>query len=148
VNPSDGIEQMARKPRKCRDERGTITVVTIGFMVVLGLIIVVVVNASVAFLEHRKLTNLADSIALHAADTLDLEYYHANSGPNPVRIDAAQATAEATARLPADTNLEMRVENENVYVRLERDVTLWIVPGLRPQAHIVAEVNAALTLMP
>ncbi len=45
-------------------ERGTVTVMTIGFLVLLGLLTVVVVNSSAAFLERQRLNNLADGAAL------------------------------------------------------------------------------------
>ena len=52
-------------------ERGTVTVMTIGFLLLLGLLTVVVVDSSAAFLERQRLNNLADGAALAAADGLD-----------------------------------------------------------------------------
>src|SRR5699024_7280306 len=45
-------------PRDC--ERGQVTVMIIGFVVLLGLLVVVVVNASSAYLAHRSLVSAAD----------------------------------------------------------------------------------------
>ena len=47
-----------------RDERGSITVMSIGFLLLLGTLTVVVVNASAAFLQRQELNNLADGAAL------------------------------------------------------------------------------------
>ena len=51
-------------------EGGQITVMTIGFMRFLGLLAVVVVNASAGFLQRQALNNIADGAALAAADGL------------------------------------------------------------------------------
>ena len=49
----------------CRpDERGSITVMSLGFLLLIGALTVVVVNASAAFLQRQELNNLADGAAL------------------------------------------------------------------------------------
>jgi uncharacterized membrane protein len=69
-------------------EEGTVTVMTIGFLVLVGLLTVVVVNASAAFLERQRLNNLADGAALAAADGLDEAVFYAD---REVELDAAEA---------------------------------------------------------
>lgn len=49
-------------------ERGTITVLVVGFLVVLGLLTAVVVDASAAYLRRQSVNGLADGAALAAAD--------------------------------------------------------------------------------
>lgn len=51
-----------------RDERGQITVLIIGFAAVLVMAVVMVVDASAAFLQRQALGNLADGAALYGAD--------------------------------------------------------------------------------
>jgi Tfp pilus assembly protein PilX len=49
-------------------ERGTVTVLVLGFLVLLGLLTVVVVDASAAYLRRQSVNGLADGAALAAAD--------------------------------------------------------------------------------
>lgn len=58
--------------RDSATDRGNITIMSVGFFTILGLLGVVVINASAAFLERQELAGLADRAALHAADQLDL----------------------------------------------------------------------------
>ena len=50
------------------NERGTVTVLVVGFVVVLGLLTAVVVDASAAYLRRQAVNGLADGAALAAAD--------------------------------------------------------------------------------
>lgn len=56
-----------RRPRR-RGERGSTTVLIIGFAVVLLMLVAVVVDASAAYLRRQALDNLADGAALAGAD--------------------------------------------------------------------------------
>ena len=49
-------------------DRGTVTVLTIGFLIMLGLLCAVVVDASAAYLRRQSLGALADGAARAAAD--------------------------------------------------------------------------------
>lgn len=51
-----------------REDRGTVTVMLIGFFLVLTALTAVVVDASAAFLSRQQLNSLADGAALAAAD--------------------------------------------------------------------------------
>ena len=141
------VRRRTRAVASSRQEVGTITVVTIGFVIVLGLLAVVVVNASAVFLEHRKLTNLADSIALGAADVLDVGYYQQHGDPGSLVIDEDLARSEANARVDPQTTVTLNVNNDEVLVRLERPVELWLVPGQRSSSLVVAEARAQLTAL-
>lgn len=54
--------------RRARDDCGSVTPMIIGFGLLLLSLVVVVVDASVAFLERQSLDNLADGAALYGAD--------------------------------------------------------------------------------
>ncbi len=70
-----------------RREDGQITVMTIGFFVFLGLLAVVVVNSSAAFLQRQQLDNVADGAALAAADGLSrADFYRRGE----VKVDDAR----------------------------------------------------------
>jgi Flp pilus assembly protein TadG len=131
-----------------RDERGTITVVTIGFLLFIGLLAVVVVNSSAAFLERQRLDNLADGAALAAADGLSRDTFYLTG---QVTLDASQAR-----RLIADYVTEpdvrvvaVRTEDEQVHVRLERTIGLALAPpGWTSRTTIVSEATAQLRAAP
>lgn len=53
-----------------RFERGQVTVMIVGFFLVVGLLTAVVVDASAAYLRHQSLNSLADGAALAATDGL------------------------------------------------------------------------------
>ncbi|MCW2831083.1 MAG: hypothetical protein JWP31_1775, partial [Aeromicrobium sp.] len=71
-----------------RREDGQITVMTIGFLIFVGLLAVVVINSSAAFLQRRELDNIADGAALAAADGLSREDFYRRG---EVELDDAQA---------------------------------------------------------
>lgn len=127
-----------------RREDGQITVMTIGFFVFLGLLAVVVVNASAAFLQRQELDNLADGAALAAADGLSRESFYRNG---VVEVDGRQAS-----RLVADyltgqevRAVQVRTDGDHVYVRMERVVDLAIAPpGWRASTTIRSEATSQL----
>lgn len=133
--------------RRVREETGNIAVVTIGFLVVIGLLVVVVVNASAVFLEHRKLVNVADSIALEAADVVDVSYYQSHLDIERLPIDADLARSQARARVDSDTSLSLNIVGDEVHVRLERPVELWFAPGMSSSSQIAAEARAHLAVL-
>jgi hypothetical protein len=126
-------------------ERGTVTVMTIGFLVLLGLLTVVVVDASDAFLERQRLHNLADGAALAAADALDETGYYAD---HRIRLDDGDARRLVGDYLSGEAVrvVSVQVRVDSVSVRLERDLDLAITPpGWQQSAAIVADASARLT---
>lgn len=126
------------------NERGQITVMTIGFFLALGLLAVVVTNASQAFLERRDLDNLADGAALSAADGLDEEHFYATGD---VRADPAQAR-RMVARYVAGSGariVAVRMTDGTLTVRLEKRIQLALVPpGMPSGTTVVAEATSEL----
>ncbi|WP_435769740.1 pilus assembly protein TadG-related protein [Nocardioides sp. SYSU DS0651] len=59
---------MSARPGVATSERGQATPLIVGFAAVLLLLVAVVVDASVAYLERQRLDALADGAALHGAD--------------------------------------------------------------------------------
>ncbi len=132
-----------------RNDRGNVTVLTIGFLFVLGLVVVVVVNASAAFLERRELMNLADRVALHAADGLDRDRVYAGGIDDVAVLDAADADALVRDIVPAGVAVELRASGDRVTVDLTRHVTLPLVPpGFPDTAVIRADATGQLRLAP
>lgn len=127
--------------------RGSVTVLTIGFLVVLGMLVVVVVNASAAFLERRELMNLADRVALHAADGLDRDAVYSTGIADEVTLNDADARALVAGIAPAGVTVQLRTTDDQVTVNLTRRVTLPLVPpGFPNSATIRADAIAHLRL--
>ena len=129
-----------------RREEGTITVMTVGFLVFIGLLAVVVINASAAFLQRQELNNVADGAALAAADGLSREAFYRRG---EVTLDAAQARRLIGAYVSGDGIRIVRVSttDEQVSVRLERSVELALAPpGWGARTTIVSEATAQLRL--
>ncbi|GAA1725976.1 pilus assembly protein TadG-related protein [Aeromicrobium alkaliterrae] len=132
-----------------RREDGQITLVTVGFFMVLGLLGVVVINASDAFLERQRLNGLADGAVVAAADALDLDAFY-SSGVTTIDPDQARTrVAEHVADTPGVRVVDVRLDGDTVTVRLERDVTLPLAPpGLASTTTIVAEASGQLRPTP
>lgn len=126
-------------------ENGQITLVTVGFFAVVGLLAVVVINASDAFLERQRLNGLADGAVVAAADALDLDAFY-STGLTVIDPDAARASVvEHVSGTPDVRVVEVRLDGDTVTVRLERDVSLPLTPpGLTPVTTIVAEASGQL----
>jgi len=131
-----------------RAERGSITVMSIGFLLLLGALTVVVVNASAAFLQRQELNNLADGAALAAADGLDAAAFYERRqvvlSSSDVRWLVSQHIADSEARLTA-----LEVEGDRVHVRLARPMDLPLVPpGWVDRTVVVADADAWLRRAP
>ena len=126
------------------DERGTVTVMTIGFLLLLGLLTVVVVDASSAFLERQKLNHLADGAALSAADGLDeAGFYTAHR----VALDPDEARGLVSDYLATEDLrvVDVSADGDTVSVHLERDLDLALTPpGWTSSTTIVADATAQL----
>ena len=125
-------------------ERGTVTVMTIGFLFLLGLLTVVVVNSSSAFLERQRLNNLADGAALSAADGLDeAGFYTAHR----VVLDPGEARRLVSDYLAGEQMrvVDVSTDGNTVSVHLERDLDLALTPpGWTSSTTIVADATAQL----
>jgi uncharacterized membrane protein len=131
-----------------RDERGSITVMSIGFLLLIGALTVVVVNASAAFLQRQELNNLADGAALAAADGLDAAAFYERRqlvlSVSDVRSLVLQHIAGSDARLTA-----LEVDGDRVHLRLTRRMDLPLVPpGWVDRTVVVADADAWLRRAP
>ncbi len=131
-----------------RRDAGNISVVSIGFLVVIGLMTVVVVNASAAFLARQELANLADGAALAAADGLDEAGFYAD---REVRLDARTARGLVGEYLTGRDvrGVDVQVAEDVVTVRLDRRLELTLVPpGWFDSTTVVAEASSQLRQAP
>src|SRR5687768_3825940 len=125
-----------------RRERGTITVMTIGFLMLLGLLTVVVVDSSAAFLERQRLNNLADGAALAAADGLDEAGFYAD---RRVVLDPDEARRLVSYYLAGENVrvVDVSTDADTVHVHLERNLDLPLTPpGWTSRTTIVADATS------
>lgn len=127
-----------------KKEQGTITVVSIGFLVFLALLTIVVVNSSAAFLERQRLNNLADGAALAAADGLDEAGFYTDRRVVLDPDEARQLVSDYLAGEQVRT-VGVSTDRDTVTVNLERDIDLALAPpGWTSGATIVAEATSQL----
>ncbi|MGH3474661.1 MAG: pilus assembly protein TadG-related protein [Aeromicrobium sp.] len=125
-------------------ERGTVSVMTIGFLFLLGLLTVVVVDSSSAFLERQRLNNLADGAALSAADGLDEAGFYTD---HRVVLDPDEARRLVSDYLAGERvrAVDVSTDGDTVSVHIERDLDLALTPpGWTASTTIVADANAQL----
>lgn len=131
----------ARHPRH---EEGTVTVMTIGFLLLLGFLSVVVVDSSAAFLERQRLNNLADGAALVAADGLDeAEFYR----DRRVTLDPGEARLLVNDYLAGEGvgAVDVSAQGNTATVHLERSIDLALAPpGWTSRTTIAADATAQL----
>jgi len=134
-----------------RRDEGQITVMTIGFLVVIGLLAVLVINASAAFLQRQQLNALADSAALAATDGLNREAFYTEGIDAGVVLDPRVVDRLVAAHLSQSgqpvSSVRVAVDDETVTVRLERRLDLAIAPpGWQPSTVVVATSTSQLRL--
>jgi hypothetical protein len=129
-----------------RREDGQITVMTIGFFMFLGLLAVVVINSSAAFLQRQQLDNVADGAALAAADGLSrADFYRRGE----VKLDGREARRLIGEYVTGDgvRVVSVSTDGDQVHVRLERTISMAIAPpGWTSRTTIVSEANSQLRL--
>ena len=122
-----------------RDERGQVSVMILGFVLILVLAVAVVVDASAAYLQRSGLDSVADGAAFAGTEALDLQ--------------AASSGRRRRARLsPADRRpgrfpgLHLRGTGNRVTVTVHAPLDLTLkVPGAQGAASIGARGTAELT---
>ena len=89
----------SQRPGRRRNEAGTVTVLVVGFVLVVGLLVAAVVDASAAFLRRQQVNALADGAALAAADGAQGEAVYTAGLGQQASIDPVAAQAYVAAYL-------------------------------------------------
>ncbi|MGI8953373.1 MAG: pilus assembly protein TadG-related protein [Nocardioidaceae bacterium] len=118
------------------DDAGQITVMLVGFFLVIGLLAAVVIDASAAYLRRQSLGNLADGAALAAADGVQGSQTYAGGLDDSAVIDVAVARRlvgdylSGTGALTENPGLRWEVSRagDSVLVRLTAPMTLPLPP--------------------
>jgi len=134
-----------------RADTGQITVMLVGFLVVLGLLVAAVIDASAAYLRRESLNSLADGAALAAADGVQGEQVYTGGLGQLAQIDPVMArryvgeylvAAGALARYPGLT-WTVRPNGDGVTVRLAAPLRLPVrPPGWDDAVTISGEASA------
>lgn len=143
----------AERTVRLRDDRGSVLLLTIGFLVIVVMGIGVVVDASAVFLQRRSLAALADGAALAGAQTVDREAYYRGGARAALRPTARQVRAEVTHYLRtaptavAGARLErIDIEGTTVIVALRATARAPFTGWLRIDFPIRVEAGARLLL--
>jgi uncharacterized membrane protein len=143
--------------RPARDERGQVTVLIVGFALLIGMLIAVVIDASAAYIQRQNLDSLADGAALHGADlgATGEEVY--TGGVTDERLELTRAKAkEAVRRYLAQVGAHRQYpglsyqvvvdpDTERVTVRLDAPLDLPLTfPGSPDSASVGASGSAVV----
>jgi Flp pilus assembly protein TadG len=82
-----------------RDDRGSVLLLGVGWVAVCLMAVVVLVDASAAFLQRRQLVALADAAALAGAQAIDLDAYYADGASSATRLEPGLVPARVRAQL-------------------------------------------------
>jgi Flp pilus assembly protein TadG len=142
-----------------RDDSGSVTLLIIGFASILLMAIVVVIDASAAYLQRQGLDNLADGAALYGADLGSAGIYTEGLGED--RLIQQEAAVEAAVRqylaragagrTYPGIGVGVRVDtgSRSVTVRLEAPLDLPLtIPGSPSSPTVGASSTAAVTVAP
>ena len=140
-----------RRPSLPRDEQGQVTLLIIGFASILLMAVVMVIDASAAYLQRQSLDNLADGAALYGADI----------GLDAARLTQREAAVEAAVRTyltkagagrkypGIDVGVRVDPVGRSVTVRLEAPLDLPLtIPGSPSNPTVAASSTAAVTVQP
>ncbi|HEX7354285.1 MAG TPA: pilus assembly protein TadG-related protein [Mycobacteriales bacterium] len=78
-----------RAPASGAEDRGTILILTLGFLAIAMLLVFAVVDASAVFLDRRDLAAAADGAALAAAQDVDVAAVYAHGADGDLPLAAA-----------------------------------------------------------
>ncbi len=94
-----------RSPRAVGDEAGNVTLLSLGFAIVVILLILVGAAVTGVHLDRTRLNHVADELALDAADAMDVGLYYAGGAERPtdvagITVSLAEAQRVVSIRLP------------------------------------------------
>lgn len=139
------------------DESGQISLLILGFTLVLVLAVGVVVDSSAAFLQRQGLDTLADGAALRGADEVGGEAtYRTGLDERRLQLDTARARAAVHDHLASigayaahpGLRVSVSVRDRSVVVHLDAPLDLPIRVGSLTDGHVGSRGAAAVILEP
>lgn len=147
------MSRAARLRGAARDDRGSVLLLTLGFVVVIVMAIGVVVDTSAVFLQRRSLAALADGAALAGAQSIDVDAYYRRGAPAALRPSSSQVRSDvldylrsAGAERDGVRVERIAVEGGVVIVSLRRTARAPFTGWLRVDFPVRAEAGARLLL--
>ena len=141
--------------RRRSNDRGSITPLVIGFALLVGVLVAVVVDASAAYLRRQGLNSVADAAALAATDGLqgDAVYTHGLADRAEIDPEAARryveeylSTSGATARYPG-LSWAVSTTATTVLVRIIAPLDLPLrVPGVGGTASVTGDAATVVVV--
>ena len=138
-----------------RGERGQTALMIVGLFLVAVLLVVVVVDASAAYLRRQRLDSLADGAALAAVDGLQGEAVYTQGLAERAEIDPVAARAFASSYLRSlgahqrYPGMQVRVDTtiDSVRVRITTPLELPLVPpGWTDDTRVTGRAAAYVTI--
>jgi uncharacterized membrane protein len=138
-----------------RNERGSITPLIIGFALLVGVLVAVVVDASAAYLRRQGLNSVADAAALAATDGLQGDRVYTHGLDDLAEIDAAAARRyveeylRSSGATDRDPGLPWTVSTTatTVLVRVAAPLDLPLrVPGVGENATVTGDAAAVVVV--
>jgi Putative Flp pilus-assembly TadE/G-like len=139
--------------RRRRGDNGQVTVMIVGFFLVLGLLTAVVVDASAAYLRNQSLNSLADGAALAAADGIEGAQVYSGDLDDRAEIDpglAARCVEKYLVDIGAredypELQLSIRLEDQRAVVEISAPLRLPITPpGWDDTTVVTGEASAVV----
>jgi len=141
--------------RRSRDDRGQTALLIIGFTLVVAMMVVVVVDATAAYLRRQALNTLADGAALAAVDGIEGEQVYLVGLDEKAAVDPEAArelvssylvAVDAHRRYPGLSHT-VETDAERVVVRVTAPLELPLpFPGTGDTTHIKSTAAAVITL--
>ena len=134
-------------------DRGSVLILGVGWVAVCLLSLVVLVDASAAFLQRRALVSLADAAALAGAQAIDLDAYYERGASSATRLEPRLVPIRVrdhldragAAGIDGLVVEEVSSDGTGVRVRLSTPLRLPFLAGL-VDGRVVAESWARLSL--
>ncbi len=132
-----------------REDRGSVLLLGIGWLTACLLAIVLIVDATSAYLQRRALMSVADAAALAGAQSVDLAAYYRDGATTGTRLDPVQVGAAVRTQVARSASAgEMTLESvltDGVTVRVRMSSPLEL-PFLGDRFGGRAQVEAAARL--
>jgi hypothetical protein len=136
------------------EERGQVSVLIVGFAIILILAVGVVADASAAYLQRQRLDNLADGAALAGADEVRSDPLYTGGLDDRAPIDpeiAGQAVRDYLRRIDAYADhpglrFVVSVRDRSVVVSLRARLDLPITVGGTTETQVTATGSAAVVI--
>lgn len=141
--------------RRRRSDRGQVTVMILGFFVVVGVLTAVVIDASAAYLRNQSLNSLADGAALAAVDGIEGEQVYSGDLDDRAELDPDLAERYVEQYLSDVGALDdypgldwsVRLHDERAVVEVSAPMSLPITPpGWDDSTVITGEASAVVPI--